>query len=215
MRSSSSASRSTGGVQALWALGPKRTLSRTESQGNSVGSWKIMPRSAPGAWMMRPPAVISPRSDCKKPPIRLSRVDFPQPDGPTRQAKVPARIDSDTFRRAACGSSARVRRKNLLTFLTSISTPAVAALAALCAGPAFTGVSCIDVSLVCIARQSECLGISKQSRRTTGVQKNHIRIGLEATLADEVDEAGHGLAGVDRIQKNALELGQHADCIDH
>jgi hypothetical protein len=51
-----------------------------------------MPRSGPGSVISLPPARIWPDVGCEKPAMALSRVDLPQPDGPSRQMNSPLAI---------------------------------------------------------------------------------------------------------------------------
>ena len=59
------------------------------SHGNSIGLWKSMPRSGAGPVTGMPPTVTEPSSDLSAPATMRSRVDFPQPDGPSRQTSSP------------------------------------------------------------------------------------------------------------------------------
>ena len=47
-----------------------------------------------------PPSVIDPESGSLKRASRVARVDFPDPEGPTRAVTVPSERVSDTFRSA-------------------------------------------------------------------------------------------------------------------
>src|SRR6267142_1666595 len=49
-----------------------------------------MPRSADGFVTSKPSTTTRPRLGCTKPATMLSSVDFPQPDGPSRQVSVSA-----------------------------------------------------------------------------------------------------------------------------
>jgi hypothetical protein len=58
--------------------------------GKSAYSWNTMPRSGPGPATGTPSTVIVPLLGCEKPATALSRVDLPQPEGPSRQVNWPA-----------------------------------------------------------------------------------------------------------------------------
>src|SRR5690349_14894056 len=66
----------------------------TVIQGNSAYSWNTMPRSGPGAPTSRPSTRILPELGSEKPATALSRVDLPQPEGPSRQTNWPCGISS-------------------------------------------------------------------------------------------------------------------------
>src|SRR5574343_812565 len=51
-----------------------------------------MPRSGPGDFTRVPSTVMLPELGNEKPATALSNVDFPQPDGPSRQTNWPAGI---------------------------------------------------------------------------------------------------------------------------
>ena len=68
-----------------WSLRPNLTFSSTVSQGNSAYCWKTMPRSGPGPSTGLPSTVTLPLVGSSSPPMMLSSVDFPQPEGPTTQ----------------------------------------------------------------------------------------------------------------------------------
>ena len=68
---------------------PKAMFCATVIQGNRAYSWNTMPRSGPGAATVRPSTSMPPRVGCEKPAMALSSVDFPQPDGPSRQTNSP------------------------------------------------------------------------------------------------------------------------------
>jgi hypothetical protein len=50
---------------------------------------------------IRPPMVMRPADAVSSPAMVRSRVDFPQPDGPTRTQKEPSGISSETPRTAS------------------------------------------------------------------------------------------------------------------
>ena len=90
------------GTRAI--LSPKPTLSPTVMCGKSAYDWKTVftLRLCGGSRSTRSPRIqISPSVGATKPPIRLSVVVFPQPDGPRRQKNSPSAIS------IAVGSSAR------------------------------------------------------------------------------------------------------------
>ena len=65
---------------------PKVTLPSAVRHGNSCAkSWNTTPRSSPWPLTGLPPMRISPPLGVRKPAMRLSSVDLPQPDGPTMQ----------------------------------------------------------------------------------------------------------------------------------
>src|SRR5215468_5404917 len=108
---------------ARWAFGPNRTFFLVVSQGNSIGVWNSMPRSGAGPATGRPPTVTEPSSHSSAPAMMRSRVDFPQPDGPSRQTNSPAPTwrlapDTATVRRPA-------RRKVLPTESSTTWAPSV------------------------------------------------------------------------------------------
>ncbi|MGY3561386.1 hypothetical protein ACVWXP_004655 [Bradyrhizobium sp. USDA 4463] len=68
---------------------PNSTFSRTVFQGNSEYCWNTMPRSALGPFTRSPSTVTIPVVGLRKPATALSRVDFPQPEGPTIDTNSP------------------------------------------------------------------------------------------------------------------------------
>src|SRR3981189_1924250 len=94
-----------------------------------LGCWKTMPRSAPGALIIRPSTVTWPALGFSKPAIIFWSVDFPQPEGPSRQRNSFFSTDR-VMSSSAMTSVLRFRsRKVLLTF--EISIVAILALPAL------------------------------------------------------------------------------------
>src|SRR5437763_2397680 len=71
---------------------PKPTFCSTVIQGNSAYSWNTMPRSGPGPATGTPSVSTRPELGGAKPAIALSRVDLPQPDGPSRHTNWPCGI---------------------------------------------------------------------------------------------------------------------------
>src|SRR5207249_1504310 len=69
---------------------PNATFSRTVIQGKSAYSWNTMARAGSGSWTGLPKARISPELGRVNPAMALSRVDLPQPEGPSRQTNSPA-----------------------------------------------------------------------------------------------------------------------------
>ena len=53
--------------------------------------------------------------------------------------------------------------------------------------------------------------IGKEGRSSTGVQKDNGLVRGQASPADIVDQARHGLAGVGGVQKDSLVLGEKTD----
>src|SRR5271154_4398571 len=52
--------------------------------------------------------------------------------------------------------------------------------------------------------EAEDTAIAEEPDRTAGVDKHHIVGRGEAAGAHQADEAGHALAGIDRVEQNAL-----------
>ena len=75
---------------------PNSTFLRTLSHGNRAESWNITSRSGPGPFTALPSTVTAPASGCSRPATRLSSVDLPQPDGPSRQMNSPSPISRST-----------------------------------------------------------------------------------------------------------------------
>src|SRR2546430_13933502 len=73
---------------------------RTVIQGNTEPRWAIMIPRRLGARTGRPSINTSPRSGCSNPASSLSRVDFPQPDGPTIATNSPTPTVKDISSRA-------------------------------------------------------------------------------------------------------------------
>ena len=65
------------------------TLSSTRRQGRRTGFWKAMPTFFRGAVTDRPSTRTVPRVAGRRPEISLSRVDLPQPLGPTKATEAP------------------------------------------------------------------------------------------------------------------------------
>ena len=68
----------------------------TLAQGSSVGAWKTMPVSERGSRIGTPPIEAVPALGRIRPATMRSKVDFPQPDGPTRVTNSLAWMESDT-----------------------------------------------------------------------------------------------------------------------
>src|SRR5260370_24220434 len=99
-----------------------------------LACWKTMPRSAPGEVIARPSTVTWPELGFSKPAIIFWSVDFPQPEGPSRQRNSFFSTDS-VMSSSAMTSVLRFRsRKVLLTF--EIWIVAISALPALDRGVA-------------------------------------------------------------------------------
>src|SRR2546423_2588927 len=73
---------------------------RTVIQGNTEPRWAIMIPRRLGARTGRPSINTAPRSGRSNPASTLSRVDFPQPDGPTIATNSPAPTVKDMSSRA-------------------------------------------------------------------------------------------------------------------
>src|SRR5882724_11947290 len=103
-------------------------LPRTVSHGKRFGSWKTRPRSALGAEMGSLPTQSSPALGESRPAMRRSRVDFPQPLGPTIEINSPAAAASDMASRASAPTSGLSGAgKYLLTLRTRRAEPSVGA----------------------------------------------------------------------------------------
>src|SRR5262249_55707766 len=68
----------------------RSTLSSTLRQGNSTGVWNTMPMSLRGPSIGVPLSTASPWEAGSSPARIFSRVDFPQPDGPTIEMNSPS-----------------------------------------------------------------------------------------------------------------------------
>src|ERR1700719_2017485 len=75
-----------------------------------------MPRSAAGAVIARPSTVTSPVLGFSKPAIMFCSVDFPQPEGPSRQRNSFFSTDSVMLSSAMTSALRFGSRKILLTF---------------------------------------------------------------------------------------------------
>ena len=69
---------------------------RTVSHGKTPYSWKITPRSGPGAATGRPSSSTRPVVGWTKPPTMFIRVVLPQPDGPMIETNSPLRMSNET-----------------------------------------------------------------------------------------------------------------------
>ena len=56
--------------------------------------------------------------------------------------------------------------------------------------------------------------IRKQRRRAAGVQEDDVLVVAPAALADQGDQAGEALAGIDRIERQRFEPAGEADRFD-
>ena len=65
----------------------------------------------------------------------------------------------------------------------------------------------------CFLAEAGQVGV--QSRRAAGVQEQHLGTLGEVALASQIDQTGHGLAGVHGVKQDAFGLGQHLDGFDH
>src|SRR5215468_24886 len=80
-----------------WNFSARRKFSSTVYQGNSVLSWNTKATSrGRGRSTFVPAIVTEPAVGCARPPMMLSSVLLPQPDGPSRQTNSPLRISSET-----------------------------------------------------------------------------------------------------------------------
>src|SRR5450830_988161 len=107
---------------------PKAMFFSTVIQGNRAYSWNTTPRSGPGPVTALPSAVMLPLVGSEKPATALSRVDLPQPEGPSRQTNWPASISRLMSLSATTSRSWLV--KILLTPDTTIWDWAISALQA-------------------------------------------------------------------------------------
>src|SRR3990172_9215221 len=75
----------------------------TVSQGKTPFSWNTKMRRRSGPRTGSPSTSTAPALWRRKPPITLSSVDFPQPEGPTMQTNSPRRTSRSTSRRTWIG----------------------------------------------------------------------------------------------------------------
>src|SRR6266851_3082085 len=201
---------------ARCARGPKMTFFLVVSQGNSIGLWNSMPRSGAGPATGRPPTITEPWSEASAPATMRSRVDFPQPDGPSRQTSSPGAT------RRLIPESATVRRPALRNVLPTDSITTCAA-----SGPA-SGRACASavtsqrlldecrIYVGCHHRRGRCRGeAALPDQELPGL---HIRLNDRAAgvplrgtepmqLLAERDER-EALRGLDNeIAGDALDLG--------
>src|SRR5699024_609714 len=59
------------------------------------------------------------------------------------------------------------------------------------------------------------LGTGVESGDSPGMDEDYLVLGRETAGADEVDEAGRCLAGVDRVEDDALGAGEETHGLDH
>src|ERR1700726_5107132 len=104
-------------------MGPKRTFSVPVRHGNHAYSWKTIPRSAPAPVTIRPSTRIVPVEGGRKPAIILRRVDFPQPDGPSKHVKVPAGHTRSTVSSASFPSNAFLTPRMTILSSTILTHP--------------------------------------------------------------------------------------------
>src|SRR5690348_12576073 len=92
---------------------PRRTLSSTLRHGSKASCWKryaawrLMPRSS------SPSTRTLPSGGASSPAATLSKVDLPQPDGPTSATKVPAAMLSEMSLTTVCAPPAGVAKRTL------------------------------------------------------------------------------------------------------
>src|SRR5258708_4752491 len=79
----------------------RSTLSRTVRHGNRTGAWKTTPMSRRGPWMAVPRREAVPPEGASRPARILSKVDLPQPDGPTTATNAPSSMAKLIRSRAA------------------------------------------------------------------------------------------------------------------
>src|SRR6266550_1865107 len=116
MYSSTRASRSPRRTPAT--RNPNEMFPQTSSHGKTAPSWKTTIRSAPGPWTRCPSISTQPVVGSSRPATILSRVDLPQPEGPTIVTNSPSPIWRLMSRRASVGS---VSPLNRLPTMTSFS----------------------------------------------------------------------------------------------
>src|ERR1700730_15740074 len=73
----------------------RRTLSSTLRHGKSTGDWKTTPMSFRGPAIAVPRNRASPAEAGRVPARILSRVDLPQPDGPTTATNSPSPTEQE------------------------------------------------------------------------------------------------------------------------
>src|SRR6202022_4699111 len=98
------------------AAGGLEAAIHTGSHGIRLACWNTMPRSAPGAVIVRPSTVTWPVLGLSKPAIMFWSVDFPQPEGPSRQRNSFLSTDSVMSSSATTSVLRFGSRKILLTF---------------------------------------------------------------------------------------------------
>ena len=65
------------------------------------------------------------------------------------------------------------------------------------------------------AHEREHVLIGEEGRRAAGVDEQHPLARLQLAAAGQADQAGHGLAGIDRIEQHAVEARQHLHRFHH
>src|SRR5262245_41363971 len=90
-------------------LSGSMTFSRTDIHGNSerLYSWKTSAISSGGSVTILPRRTTSPLLGSSSPAMHLSRVVFPQPDGPTTQTNSPSATANETSPMACVAFSSR------------------------------------------------------------------------------------------------------------
>src|SRR5258708_1569145 len=94
---------------------PKPTFSRTFSHGKTPFSWKTKIRRRSGPRTGSSSTSASPKVASRKPATILSKVDFPQPLGPTMQTNSPCATSALTFSKTSICSPARLPGKLIET----------------------------------------------------------------------------------------------------
>src|SRR5215467_12343327 len=174
-----------------WNFSARRKFSSTVYQGNSVLSWNTKATSrGRGRSTFVPAIVTDPAVGCVRPPMMLSSVLLPQPEGPSRQTNSPLRISSETSS-SACTLCEASRPGKVIDTWSMAMTPGASSRAVL-----------VNASACC------CSGVTSQVYRDELVVVNRFRLRNEVEdaevlerIADDIDrhriprtvarEAGH------------------------
>src|SRR6267142_1236372 len=105
-----------------WNLIARRKFSSTVYQGNSVLSWNTKATSrGRGRSIVIPEIETEPAVGCASPPMMLSSVLLPQPDGPSRQTNSLLRISSEMSSSACTLCEASCPEKVIDTWSTAMT----------------------------------------------------------------------------------------------
>src|SRR5215470_239315 len=149
-----------------WNFSAKRKFSSTVYQGNSVLSWNTKATSRGRGWSIVTPEIeTEPAVGCVRPPMMLSSVLLPQPEGPSRQTNSPLRISSE-MSSSACTLCEASRPPNVIDTWSTAMTPGASSRVVL-----------VNASACC------CSAVTSQVYRDELVVVNDFR------LRDEVEDA--------------------------